>query len=422
MKAKARFNIDKFTILEPRLDWISIVGDIPEIYYEEETQREVIKNKFHDWGFDEITKRHSLTFRNDFWGVEISFYKRRNTGDKQLKIEVQGKGCCNSTNATEEKIRSITQKVWSFLGVPTPPRATRLDFAVDILEAKLTDIFPDIASKKYKLITNSKKKSDLTLSKYYKNPEDLSEETGFTLNNSRLDICVYDRIFALNDKYKLQQNGIHYVKYYEELYGASPRVLRIETRVKKRLCDYFNIAFFAGKMPLKEALPQSLAHFNSHHRFFNTETNQPLEHLDRLYFRSEFKTIKTLQSNLNPNLKLKEIFFKHSEHNLEVRIIQLARAIIKNEKTSPGDFRLIMEGLKQAINKESFNLKVEMEQFLKSCAFFSLDPTEQNKLKLEFFKLVEELKKNQNKPIISTDEVDDFLTFIHMEPSYEKNT
>ena len=76
----ASFNIDKFIILEPRLDWISVIGDIPDIAYEDEDVSHQIENQFYDWGFIRLSKRDQMTFRSDILGMEISL------GRKEIQV------------------------------------------------------------------------------------------------------------------------------------------------------------------------------------------------------------------------------------------------------------------------------------------------------------------------------------------------
>lgn len=108
------FDIDRFTILEPRGDWFSIVGDIPEIDYEDADSCHHIQNQFYDWGFMKIPKRDRLTFRSDLFGIEISFAKKRGTGNRYVKIEIQGKGCADSVENIEKKVREIKKKFGTF--------------------------------------------------------------------------------------------------------------------------------------------------------------------------------------------------------------------------------------------------------------------------------------------------------------------
>lgn len=340
-----KYNIDKYTVLEPRLDWISIVGDIPDIAYEDDDVFHKIENQFCDWGFARIKKRDRLVFRCDLMGIEISLGKKRNSGDRFVKIEIQGKGCADSIKNTEAKIKEIIKKVWDFLGVETPPHATRIDLAVDILGAKLKDIFPDISNKRYELISNSvkSKRPTLNLSKYHRNPYDLSEQTGFTVGNSRFEICCYDRILAIKDKYLNQENGAAYCEYYLKLYSGYERVLRIETRASKELCEFFNIAFFANKNSLREIIPQALAHFNHHHSFKDVVKDKPLEHLDRLYFSDKFKTIKTLKNELELDFNIEKLFFNLGSKNYEVRISQLARSLVRTGRTTKNDIMAVMK-------------------------------------------------------------------------------
>lgn len=389
-------DISKFKVLEPRLDWISIVGDIPNILYEQADVSGYIEKQFLEWGFFRMKKREKLAFRSDLLGTEISLGKKRNSGDRFIKIEVQGKGCSDSVENTEVKIKEMVKKVWAFLGVATPPHATRIDIAVDIMGAKCGDIFPDLADNKFKLISSTKeKKPSLSLAKFYKDRENLSNQTGFTIGNSRFEICVYDRILALNDKYIHQENGRAYYDYYSRLYGGHKKVLRIETRLSKELCDFFNISFFSEKKSLRDILPLCLAHFNHTHNFKNVENGKSIETIDRLYFSEKYQSIKTLKSELEMDIDLKKLFFNPGSKNHELRIGQLAHSLVRAGKTSREDLREVFKRLLQALKYSNSTLEKEILDFKKTCDFMKFQEGKQNEREQEFLNVVNELFKQR---------------------------
>lgn len=389
-------DISKFTALEPRLDWISIVGDIPNILYEQADVSGHIEKQFSEWGFVRMKKREKLAFRSDLFGTEISLGKKRNSGDRFVKIEVQGKGCSDSVENTEAKIKEMIKKVWAFLGVATPPHATRIDIAVDIMGAKCSDIFPDLADNKTKLVSATKEtKPSLSLAKFYKDTNNLSEQTGFTIGNSRFAICVYDRILALNDKYIHQENGKAYCDYYSRLYGSHKKVLRIETRLSKELCDFFNISFFSEQKSLRDILPLCLAHFNHTHHFKNVETGKNIETIDSLYFSENYKSIKTLRSELEMDVKLEKLFFNPGSKNHELRIGQLARSLVRSGKTSKEDLKEVFKLLLQALKFSSSALEKEILDFKKTCEFMKFQEGKQKEREMEFLKVVNDLFKQR---------------------------
>lgn len=389
-------NISKFKVLEPRLDWISIVGDIPNILYELPDVSGLIEKQFSEWGFVRMKKREKLAFRSDLFGTEISLGKKRNSGDRFIKIEVQGKGCSDSVENTEAKVKEMIKKVWAFLGVATPPHATRIDLAVDVMGAKCGDIFPDLADSKVKLISSSKeKKPSLSLAKFYKDTTNLSDQTGFTIGNSRFEICVYDRILALNDKYIHQENGRAYYDYYIKLYGNHKKVLRIETRLSKELCDFFNISFFSEKKNLRDILPLCLAHFNHTHHFKNVDTGENIETIDTLYFSENYKSIKTLKSELQMDIDLKKLFFNLGSKNYELRIGQLAHSLVRSSKTSREDLKEVFKLLLQALKFSNSALEKEVLDFKKTCEFMKFQEGKQKERELEFLKVVNELFKQR---------------------------
>lgn len=410
--------LSKFTVLEPRLDWISIVGDIPNIMYEEAEVSGYIEKQFLEWGFVKMKKRERLAFRSDLFGTEISLGKKRNTGDRFIKIEVQGKGCSDSVENTEVKIKEMIKKVWEFLGVATPPHATRIDLAVDIMGARCSDIFPDLSDKNIKLVSESKheRKPTLSLAKFYKNTTDLTEQTGFTIGNSRFEICVYDRILALNDKYIHQENGRAYYDYYSKLYKSHKKVLRIETRLTKELCDFFNIAFFSEKKTLREILPLCLAHFNHNHNFKNVQTGENIEAIDRLYFSENYKSIKTLKSELQMEIDLEKLFFNLGSKNYEVRISQLARSLVRSGKTKREDLKEVFDLLLQEMKFSSATLEKEILDFKKTCKFLNFQEDKQAQREQEFLKAVNDLFKQR----VSLNSMSDGFIFSEFEEKMRK--
>lgn len=296
--------LSKYEIFKPRLDWLSVIGDIPHI--DRDRDFNAIIKFFSFIGFHKMEKRDRPTFRSNIYGIEVSFGRKRRSGNNFLKIEFQGKFFADSMENSEHKINMFVDLLWKTYGVITPPKVTRIDLSTDIKDISHKDLFPYFADGKYSIITNSKTKPKFNHSKHYNNEDDPTEETGISVNNSRFEFALYERIIKLDKYARTPHNKMWYVNYYRNLYGDSARVLRIETRLKKELSSYFNIAFFSNKMPLQEAVIKSMAHFNYHHRIYDNEKECFLERIDKLFYREEYQSIKALklENNIEDDLRV----------------------------------------------------------------------------------------------------------------------
>ncbi len=387
-----KLNLSKLNILEPRLDWLSVLGDIDHL--DRDRSLPVLVEYFKSLGFHQMAKRDRPTFRSNIYGIEVSFGRKRKTGIIFIKIEFQGQFFADSTERSEEKINLFVDKLWKQFGVSTPPKVTRIDLATDIFDISHKKIFPDFAKERYQMITNSKNAPKIKHAKYHANSDCPSEETGISVYNSRFEFALYERIIKLDDYAKVPHKA-WYVNYYRKEYEGALKVLRIETRLKKELCEYFNVAFFVDKKPLKETIKKSYAHFNHHHRFFDTKTNSFVEHIDRLYYREEYESIKTLKQKKNKEDDLQTLHFTKKTRDINPSTTQIARTLIANGHTSASDIIEVAKNIQDKIIKEADFVHQRMNEHKKTMDLFSFDPDEQRKQSIKFYELSMQLGKIQ---------------------------
>ena len=127
--------------------------------------------------------------------------------------------------------------------------------------------------------------------------EDHCEKTGQTVLGTRFKFRTYDRIMALEQRYK-KDDYIHYRAYYYELYESFNRVMREEVKLKKELCDLFNILFWGGKKSLEKTLPHCFALFIRNHKFISTKTGEPNKRIENNFYIDEQMLLKEAQKDL----------------------------------------------------------------------------------------------------------------------------
>lgn len=115
-----KVNLENYSIFEPRLDWLSVLGDLPHI--DRDKELETLIKFFNSIGFERMTKRDRPTFRSNIEGMEISFGRKRKTGESFVKIEFQGQFFSDSMERCEFKINNFINLVWNTFGVITPPK------------------------------------------------------------------------------------------------------------------------------------------------------------------------------------------------------------------------------------------------------------------------------------------------------------
>ena len=381
-------NLNNLKVLEPRMDWLSVIGDINHL--DRERSLPVLKEYFKALGFHQMDKRQRPTFRTNVYGIEVSFGRKAKTGIIYIKIEFQGQFFADSMEQCEIKINSYVELIWKTFGVTTPPKVTRIDLTTDIKDISHKELFPDFADNRYYFVTNSKNKPKIKHSKHYDNEEDPSEETGVAVNNSRFELAIYERMLKL-EKYERIPHKAWYVDYYKKLYGDAKRVLRIEVRAKKELCEYFNIAFFVDKMNLQEVVKKSLAHFNHHHRIYDSEKECFLEHIDKLFYREEYQSIKALKLQNNKEDDLEKLHFSNPHSDINPALTQVARTQIANGDTSIHSLIEIMMNLQFKINKEVDNVRENVRNQKKTEKVFNFKKEEQRKKAENFAKFSQKL-------------------------------
>lgn len=366
-----QINFKKLKIFDPRMDWLSVIGDIPHINRETNEELTAITEIMKKIGFEPMAKRDRPVFRSNIYGIEISFGKKRKTGSPFVKIEFQGQFFADTMENCDHKIKTFVQFIWQAFGVQTAPKISRIDIATDILNVGHKDLFPDFADKRYSIVTNTKQPM-YNHSKHYLKEDDPHEETGISVNNSRFEFALYERLLKL-DHYELTPHKRWYVDYYRKLYGDAGKVLRIEVRLKKELCEYFNIAYFVDDQPMIDLLKKSLAHFNHHHRIKDNLKDEFLKSFDKLFFREEYESIKTLKLSHNIETDLARLHFSNPYTSVSGALTFIARHLIANRTTTNQDIVELFKIVKKKIVTEADSVENDLINQRKTHNIFKFD-------------------------------------------------
>lgn len=386
-------NLNKLKVLSPRMDWLSVLGDVPHI--DREKDKENLIQIFHQMGFHKTDYRERLSFRTNVHGIEIMFGRTPKTGSRFLKIEFQGQFFADSMENCEKNIRSVVNKLWFILGVKTPPRVTRVDIAIDILDITHKKLWPDFTQKRYEIVSNTKEPPRLKIAKYYLDPEDRTIQTGVSIKSSRFEFALYERLEKLKEYDKIPHK-LWYCRYYRDLYQEAWNVLRIEVRLKKNQAEYFCNAFFIANYTIDESIKRSLAHYNHHHRFLDKKTNKYIKHIDQLFYNEEYESIKTLRDKHNVETDLRGLHFPTVTTDFNPATTQIANSLIMQGRTSESDLEEIKENIAVKIVKNSEKVQSEIIAQRKTENLFNFCRENQKEYEENYKKTMQELNSMQN--------------------------
>jgi hypothetical protein len=392
-------NLSKLSIFSPRLDWLSVLGSIPHI--DRERDLEFIETFFKEAGFEKVKNRKRPVFRSNVYGIEISFGRQKKTGGTFLKIEFQGQFFADSMDNSEIKINNVINTLWKQFGVSSPPNTTRVDIAIDILDVSHKTIFPDLSKKQYQILTNCKFPPKLKHAKYYNDGYDKEKETGISVYNSRYEFALYERLTKL-EEYAKVPHKLWYVEYYKKLYDEAVNdVLRFEVRLKKKLCDYFTHAFFIAKDPINDVIRQSLAHFNHNHRIYfinSKKVMKPIKHIDQLFFRDDYQSIKQLRDDHNVETDLRGLHFPKNTTDLNPATTQIANALIVLGRTNPSDIEEINKNIEKKIIQNAEEIEKEIINQRKTENLFNFNREKQKEYEENYLETMHELRLMQSDP------------------------
>lgn len=398
---------------DPRLDWLSVIGDTPHI--ERERDEFKITETMNKWGFIKLNDKTRLTYRSETWGIEVSFMLKRRTSTSFIKIEFQGQYFATKPEICNSNIMTFIDKCWAEFGVLTPPKATRIDMAIDVIDSTVREILPDISNPKFALMTNTKKEHKPKLTKFYSDESNIHSETGMSIFNSRYQIVVYNRTEKLT-QYAKKENKQSYCKYYNDLYSGLKTVHRIELRLHKELCDYFNIQLFSCSQKINDILPECLAFFHHHHKFITTANEKPIAHLENLFSKKKYKSIKQVLSE--KSIEMKSTYTNAKYYNINPSIKYIAKFLISNGKTNIQDRKEIMLMLKLAIDEQIWVYLDELKNEKKTFELFKFNFPNQMDLAEEFLRRSAELKALHAETQIETsEEREKYLAFTKEEDS-----
>lgn len=386
MKKGSLRPLNEFTVFFKGLDFLTVIGDVPHIDYLECSS--TIKNldkimeglgvPFHS------TAKRRVYFNPDT-GIEVSFSKKRGKGTRHVSVSFKGHACLESMKSMDKKIRNVIDYLWKNLGVQSVPKVTRLDIAVDIIGAKVFEVLPDFENDAYKV--ESHNDTGYTHDKFYKDKSNPSLLTGIRIKNSRCLITAYERNLTLNT----DQRSIHYIDYYKEIYGDAKNVLRVETRMFKELCKYFNVAFFTNKKELKLILQETLAFFIKNHRF--TFKGEAMESIDELYCIDNYKSLKTLEKELDLNIPLSQIAFHQPNPNVHGKTKTLAKAMVANKTTSEVSIMYVIKDLKEMIEEVADDVEKQTQMYKNAQEVFGISEEQIRKNMDEWIELKEEIRR-----------------------------
>lgn len=317
--------------LTPRLDWLTVIGDIPHIDYSTDSVHVNLLNEIieEELGIPFYEQKKRRVYLNKDHGIEISFGKKRGSGNKFISVVFKGHAFLCTNEEAVEKIRRVINFIWEKLSIKSAPKVSRFDVAVDIIGKQIHQVFPDLRNKRYEFISNTNQKYKPSYDIFCKDPNDMSKWTGARISNSKFQIKLYERMLTLHKKMRQPV----YIDYYQKMYGDQKNVLRVETMFKKgSTISFFAVGFFIKNEPLDQLLKNCLAHFYHHHRIKDWKKNEYLENWQILYFAHEYKSLKTYEKEIELGMSVSDFEFAQTSKDYNSKIYSLARTLVASKR------------------------------------------------------------------------------------------
>lgn len=331
-------------VLKERLDFINVLGDSSHINHSSELGFQKLKDYFcntHGFSYERANRDVNFHSPKGVRKIIVNFTRNRQNGSPIIKVKFPGSFLYGCQRSREAEIRNFITTVWEDLSIDSLPYTNEFDIAVDTLGATFKKHGIDLNSPKWKLINKRSRKFKYQVHPHHNNAEDHCEKTGQTVLGTRFKFRTYDRIMALEQRYK-KDDYIHYRAYYYELYESFNRVMREEVKLKKELCDLFNILFWGGKKSLEKTLPHCLALFIRNHKFISTKTGEPNKRIENNFYIDEQMLLKEAQKDLGfEGTSLKTLKHNAPKYNKEILFKKLALAHLAER----GSFLKSMEQL-----------------------------------------------------------------------------
>lgn len=289
-----------FAVLQERLDFINVLGDSSHINHSSEIGFQKLKDYFNvTHGFDYDRRKRDVLFFSPKGSrtIIVEFTRNRQNSSPIIKVKFTGSFLYGCQREREGEIRNFIERVWNDLGIESLPYSNEFDIAIDTLGASFEEIGIDLNSNKWKLINKKNARFKYSSQPFHNNPNDLSEKTGQVVEATRFKFRWYDRILAMEQKYKKEEYQ-EYCAYYYELYDSFNRVLREEVKLKKELCSLFNVLFWGSKKSFDITLPACLSLFIKSHQFINTKTGKPNKRMEENFYLKENTSLRKTQMNL----------------------------------------------------------------------------------------------------------------------------
>ena len=133
-----------------------------------------------------------------------------------------------------------------------------------------------------------------------------------------------------------------------------------------------------------------MAHFIKSHRFLYK--GKPIKSIDELYCMDNYKSLKTLEKELDLKIPLSQIAFNQVNPNVQGKLRTLAKAMLANKTTSEVSIMYAMVDLKKIIEQEAKNVEERTKMFKNAMDVFGLDEKYLRKNSKEWESLKEEIR------------------------------
>lgn len=323
-------------LLKERIDFINVLGDTSHINHSSEIGFHKLKDYFcGNHGFNHDRGKRDLTFYSPKGSrtIIVEFTRNRQNASPIIKIKFTGSFLYGCQREREIEIRNFVETVWQDLSIESLPYTNEFDIAIDTLGATFESHGIDLTSDQWKLINKRRKNLKIHIQGFHNNPKDLTEKTGQTVLGSRFKFRWYDRIMALEQKYKGEEY-LEYRSFYYALYLSFSRVMREEIKLKKELCDLFNLLFWGSKKSFDQALPPCLALFVKNHKFINTTTGITNQRLEENFYANGEVPLGQVQKELGiEGSPLSKLRYSAPKYNKKLLIKNLAKAHLSEKRS-----------------------------------------------------------------------------------------
>jgi len=326
---------------EPFIDLTIVTGSSTKINLKNELHRQSIRNYFiKELGFKRNLKTSKFAFESPsgFRTVHVRFEKQK--GGKKgtlVMLDFPGSYMYGDPQLRMNEIRNFSETVFEKLEIDGGYHFSQMDLTIDRLGATFETHGYCLNSKDYKIIHTRSKRFSPKVQAFHNNPDDLSEQTGQRIKNSRMWWRTYAKLLQIAQELQSEEYQ-YYREYYEEKFKGHNRVLREEIKMKGDFLDSINAMFWGLGFPINRIIKESLTRFGELYKIIDIKTGKPVKDLEDLFNFGYYTTKKEIFKEIGMAPPTKSMKYSDIKKDPDGLYKDLANHFLALEKFNIKDF------------------------------------------------------------------------------------